>query len=194
MALNSGVGIVQNGLICHLDAGNIRSYPGFGTILYNLMDNSSTTLVNGTTFVNQNLGNFILDGSSNYINIPYQLIQANSSFTISLWVKFITIPSGAFRPIVDAGNVGGGANGYCIAIDNNSKLYIALNSGFVSITNNLLTNVWYHITGTANYGTPYDIKLYINGTLGSVSSSATTNSLSEKSNPNNNPLLFIGWL
>jgi len=178
MALSIGNGIVQDGLICHLDAANIRSYPGFGTTFYNLVDNSVTSLVNGTTFLTNNLGNFILDGASNYINIPYQLIQSNSSFTISLWVKFITIPSGTYRPVVDAGNFGGGGNGYGIAIDNNSKLYIALNSGFVAITNNLSTNVWYHITGTANYGTPYDLKLYINGTLGSVSSSATTNSLS----------------
>lgn len=38
MSANAGVDIVENGLALFIDAGNRRSYPGTGTIWYNLAD------------------------------------------------------------------------------------------------------------------------------------------------------------
>lgn len=60
--------IVTNGLVLNLDAGNLVSYGGTGT-LWNDLTNTTTgaTLVNGPTYTTSNGGGIVLDGADDYI-------------------------------------------------------------------------------------------------------------------------------
>lgn len=60
-------GIVQDGLILNLEAGNINSYPETGVIWRDLTDNASiATLTNGPTFNSANGGSIVFNGVSAY--------------------------------------------------------------------------------------------------------------------------------
>ena len=112
MALNSGVGIVQNGLICHLDAGNIRSYPGFGTYWYDLSGNNLTAIgQSGASYQNSNYSPSILYNgtSSAYHTLPL-LSTATTNITMSVWANITSSSSrGCFF-------VNGNNNGYAIGV------------------------------------------------------------------------------
>jgi hypothetical protein len=133
-------------------------------------------LVGGALYDTANKGSIYLDGVNDYINFTTQPISDNNSLSINCWVKFTTIPS-TFTPIIDAGNVGGGTSGYCISFDNARKIYMAINSGFVNINYTFATNTWYNIAGTAQQGTPYSIKVYVNGVEAAIGSSGASNNL-----------------
>ena len=74
-------GIVTDGLILHLDAGDPRSYPGSGTTWTDLSGSGNNgTLVNGVTYSSSNGGLFDFDGVNDYISIPINL--TNTKYTI----------------------------------------------------------------------------------------------------------------
>jgi len=61
-------GPVTNGLVLYWDAGNLDSYPGTGTTIYDLSGNGNNgTLVNGVTYNQTNGGVLITDGIDDYI-------------------------------------------------------------------------------------------------------------------------------
>lgn len=176
MGIDIGPIEVIDGLVFQVDAANKKSYSGSGITLSGLISGIGATLVNGTGFSSSNGGSFFFDGTNDYINIASQVISSNSSVSLICWAKFNTISS-AYKPLIDAGNLGSGSSGYTLSIDNTNKLYIAINSGYVSVSNSVSSKVWYHIVGTASSGTPYSLKLYINGVLGTISASSSTNNL-----------------
>lgn len=80
-------GIVTNGLVMHLDAGNAASYPGSGTAWTDLSGNGNTvTAINSPTW---NSGGWFATGATGYfnratgINIP----QGNDPYTLQAWVR-----------------------------------------------------------------------------------------------------------
>jgi len=86
-----GGGIVTNGLILNLDAGNASSYPGTGTTWTDLSGNgNNATLVNGVGYSSANGGSLVFDGSNDYANITNNAATsmfALQSFTLDIWVK-----------------------------------------------------------------------------------------------------------
>jgi len=60
--------IVTDGLVLYWDAGNLDSYPGTGTTIYDLSGNSNHgTLINGVGFSGTNGGVLVTDGINDYI-------------------------------------------------------------------------------------------------------------------------------
>ena len=86
-----GMGIIQDGLVLNLDAGNTSSYPGTGTDWFDLTSNNNDgVLTNGPTFDSANGGSIVFDGINDYTNLGSTLNFSNynnSGFTISFWVK-----------------------------------------------------------------------------------------------------------
>ncbi len=81
MGLSHSPTIVTSGLICYLDAGNVKSYPGTGTVWYDLSGNGNNgTLINGPTFSSVNGGVIVLDGVNDYIDVPINL--TNTTYTV----------------------------------------------------------------------------------------------------------------
>ena len=87
--------IVRDGLVLHLDAANIKSYPGSGVTVNDLSGNGNNgTLVNGVGYNTANNGFFTFDATDDYINAG----QANLLFpgpsinaTLTCWIKPNTI-------------------------------------------------------------------------------------------------------
>lgn len=107
MSLSHSPKIITNGLILCVDPDNIKSYPGTGSSIVNLVDGTSQTL-NGT-FSKSSLGIRLTNDNVNFnLNVSRLNINSYSSIrTISLWVNMI--PSSVSRYILDARNgLGGG--------------------------------------------------------------------------------------
>ena len=81
--------IVQPGLKLHLDASTLESYPGSGTIWYDMSGNDNHgTLINGPTFSNNNQGYIDFDGINDYVTIPYNSNWdfGTGEFSIEMWI------------------------------------------------------------------------------------------------------------
>jgi hypothetical protein len=93
MAVFSGPEIVNDGLVLHLDAANLRSYSGSGTTWTDLSGNGNNgTLTNGPTFSTTNNGNINFDGVNDYVRIN-SFNPISTEFTVSTFI-YPTITTG----------------------------------------------------------------------------------------------------
>jgi hypothetical protein len=98
--IHSGQEIVTNGLVLHLDAAQLRSYPTTGTTWTDLSANGNTgTLTNGPTFDSGNGGSIVLDGTNDYINVVDGTSFNSTTFSVCAWVKWNNPTDGARREI-----------------------------------------------------------------------------------------------
>ena len=134
--------IVSNGLILNIDPDNPLSYPGSGSGIKNLIDNSSHTL-NGT-YSKQSIGIRLTNTSTNRLsNVSRLNISSYSSIRmISVWVYIHSSP--ATRYLLDArsGSSGGyiydpeyGPNWIAYYLNNGSR-------STPSVANTFTTGVW----------------------------------------------------
>lgn len=175
MALNVNTGIVQNGLICYLDAGNIRSYPGFGTTWYDLSGNNlNGALTNGPTYSGLNGGCIVFDGINDYINVSHNTLLSASttnSFSLSAWFLSTVNGTSSTLEIVNKRNntagptyVSYGMSWRRVSTSDTIFARIGFTDNSVSDLNSsdLIQNNWYFVTETFD-GTNH--KLYIDGIL-----------------------------
>ncbi|MGY8783680.1 MAG: thrombospondin type 3 repeat-containing protein, partial [Fidelibacterota bacterium] len=91
-------GIVKDGLLLHLDSRNTSSYPGTGSIWYDLSGNGfNGNLINSPSFSDENGGIINLDGSTQWVELNSFVgaLTNTSSYTIFLYFRSIeTSPSG----------------------------------------------------------------------------------------------------
>jgi hypothetical protein len=76
------------GLVLHVDAGNLSSYSGSGITWNDLSGSNHGTLTNGPIYNNGNGGSIVFDGIDDVISFGNILNMGLSSWTISCWVKF----------------------------------------------------------------------------------------------------------
>jgi hypothetical protein len=178
MVLNRNYeGIVTDGLVCNLDAGFTPSYPKSGTTWYDVSSNGNNgTLTNGPTFNSLNGGSIDLDGSDDKV-----LLFSNNNFPTS-YTKFCFFRlknrnnyynlMSASSPVDHVLWVGTFATGvYRLAGANNARSSYSE----VIITTELFDNVWYCAAITFDNST-LQMKLYLNGVLGSTTTSTTISS------------------
>ena len=78
--------IVECGLIFYLDASNVLSYPGSGTVWYNLSDFSKNgTLTNGPTYSSSDGGSIVFDGTNDHI--AYTNPGTPDEYTYDAWIR-----------------------------------------------------------------------------------------------------------
>jgi hypothetical protein len=107
MALSHSPQIVKDGLVLYLDAANIKSYPGTGSVITDLSGNANHgTLINGPTFTSTNLGGISLDGINDYITVADNptLNFGTGDFTVLLWVTNIPLYPGGGKCIIQKGS------------------------------------------------------------------------------------------
>ena len=78
--------IVRDGLILNLDAADINSYPGSGTVWNDVSGNGfNGTLTNGPTFSNNVL---VFDGINDYVETPTSIgAELAGNLTYCIWAK-----------------------------------------------------------------------------------------------------------
>ena len=92
MATNYNPSVVTDGLVFALDAANPKSYPGSGTTWYDIIGNRNGSF-EGATYSSNDLGSVVLDGSNDYVQIPYDsywdsnVFGTATNFTLESWCK-----------------------------------------------------------------------------------------------------------
>jgi len=185
--------LVTDGLVLYLDASNSASYPGSGSVWYDLSGNNNHgTLVNSPTFSNNH---FTLNGTNQYVSFggaPNSL--KTTYFTLSTWFQWATGGStsntGAggidYYPIITKGraeadgdnrdmNYGVGITATAFVGADFEDNSTGLNAPITG-TQTLPQNIWKNVSVVYD-GTWY---IYIDGTL--------TNTLSINRTPRNDSI------
>jgi hypothetical protein len=88
MSLGHGASVVRDGLVLHLDAANIKSYPGTGTTWYDLSGNgNNAALLNGVIYSASFNGNMVYDNIDDIVKItsPTNIPTGSSERSVSIW-------------------------------------------------------------------------------------------------------------
>jgi hypothetical protein len=159
--------VVNDNLVINLDAGNISSYPGSGTVWTNLVDSSNYTISNGS-FDSADGGSIVFNGTSTFVPIGSPL-SSGTHYTMEAWVR-ADIVTGARNVLSSSNNV---------FWNNGSTLSGGVGGSFSLVTSSSFpANAWRHVVLTFNDATN-TMRLYINGTQVSQNLSVTQSYVSE---------------
>jgi hypothetical protein len=167
--------IVTSGLTFAIDAGNLVSYGGVGTTVYDLTATSATgTLTNGPTWTYLSGGTFSFDGTDDNLNFSSYPILTNN-LTLSFWFRTTVIPSG-YKGIVTTWTSGQASqSSYGVQFKNDGTLEpvrpVGSNWNTITSSTNVTNGNWYHCTVVYNTSGTF---LYLNSVL-NASNSATGN-------------------
>lgn len=174
MAANLGPKIIRSGLVLVLDAIDKNSYTGSGTSWRDMSgSNCLGTLTNGPVYYNNTTASSIgFGGGTDYVDIANTSANydfANTTFTISIWVRFFGSQT---KAVVGKGLSTGG---WAIYTNTNGTMYfIAKNSSgldaFFRYTSSTLNdNRWHNFVAVVTTNTTTvssnDIQLYVDGVL-----------------------------
>ena len=153
--------IITRGLVLHLDASALESYPSSGTSWYDISGNGNDgTLSNGPTFNSGNQGYIIFDGTNDYMDsnaTSSNFTFGTGNFTIDMWYYPLTSYAAANGYLIDLGS-----NGTRLQMYYNNIYFYGANSTYAlgSSGSGFAINNWYHIVATRNGS---DLTIYING-------------------------------
>jgi hypothetical protein len=163
MSFANGGRIITSGLVLALDASDVNSYPGSGTIWTDLSgNNNSGSLINGPTFDSGNGGSIVFNGTNNNVTFTATINSVGmyqNNFSNEFWFKPNSITQGALLA-ADGSPVAGGQ--YAVILRSTSILvsFYGQDQGGALPS----TNIWYHFVNTYNYTTKSSI-MYVNGSL-----------------------------
>jgi hypothetical protein len=151
--------IITDGLVLALDAGNVKSYAGSGTVWNDLSGNGNNgTLTNGPTFDGANNGSIVFDGSNDCVVVNSNAnILSKTTYTKITW--FYTTSFASINNIISGGN--SGQHAFWLGGTNTLR---AGHNGIwdrVISTTTLSVNTWYFGAVTFNSSTGW--VLYLNG-------------------------------
>jgi hypothetical protein len=182
MGFHRGPNIVRDGLVFALDAGAVRSYPGSGTTVYDLIGSNNGTFTNGVVFQTNVGGVWEFDGTNDYINFPANAENIISEVTCEAWFKPTGTPLNGYHVLFQKnGGYSGGAI-YGLRANPGGDFLGMIgwgpNSGeLLSITGRpsgydpLTIGQWYHVVCT--YDSNYHLKLYVDGIYVGVNTNGT---------------------
>jgi hypothetical protein len=175
MSLGHGASVVRDGLVLHLDAANVKSYPGTGTVWNDLSGNSNNgTLVNGPTYSSDNKGGFVLDGVNDYVD--YSIANPYAE-TITVWAKSNTPNWNNYGWLSSSRKV----NGHILhpTINTKAVAFYVYNSasaftlmGNITVADITIPHMYSYTTNGSN-----SHKVYLDGVLVLTSTTAITRSL-----------------
>jgi hypothetical protein len=150
--------------VLHLDAANKKSYPGSGTVWYDLSGNGKNgTLTNGPTFSSDNGGSIAFDETNDYVSVSNFGIQSHS---ICAFVR--TNKLNDFQGIFGQANDIWNNLSVALRIKNNNAINYVLSGSGTSSGNyseyetnfQLSANTWYYVCST--FDRP-NRNIYLNG-------------------------------
>lgn len=165
MAVGYNPTIVTSNLLAYIDAGNTRSYPGTGTIMYDLSGNGRNATVNGTpTFTNYY---FTTTADTTYISLPSAgLSPGVGNFTYSIWVWFNSIDSS--DTLIENGSW---TDTLLFRLETNTVTVYAETTLRGSFSWTPSINTWYNVVFTRESSTT---SMFVNGVLTGTPFTMTT--------------------
>ena len=163
--VTSSSGIITDGLILNLDAGNTLSYPGTGANWFDLTSNDNDgVLLNGASYSTDGGGSISFDGVNDYVDMnSFGVGDDLSDYTFCVWSK-----NSNNGHVLTKGRDGNG-NGWSLTIGtyNNQFGVGAVKStsgtyGYILLGGTYQPNKWDYISGTWDSVNGI-ISLYING-------------------------------
>jgi hypothetical protein len=174
-------GIISSGLILHVDANNLTSYPGTGTTWYDLSPNGYDATLSGNATYNSSNGGYI-DLQSNTGYIDFGLSSAGSGTSAYTWGGWFNVPSFTSVPMARGNDMTDSyPNGWNLATVFQSNTFAAsmiTTVPGVTQTNSIYsstpsTDTWYNHITVWNPGV--SLKVYVNGVLRSTENTSATN-------------------
>lgn len=167
----------NDGLVSYLDAGDLNSYPGSGTVWYDLNQNINYNM----TDITYTGSTFVFNGTSSYaISASVIEFERTDKFSLCSWVNSTTVNN---QQIIN--NENSSYAGYSILIHSTNTVSFNLRNSATVLINiksvaTLSPNTWYHICGTYNGNGKADgMSIYINGVKQSIT--VSTDNLSTSS-------------
>jgi len=192
MAVNTRNSIVTNGLVLALDAGNTKSYTSGSTTWRDISGNGRNgTLTSSPTYSNINGGSIAFNNTSSYCAFSGNTFNISPGTTGELSLEIWVYPTGPYSPYIQgsATNLGGffgqgfynSSIGWGIGMNttsgvNNFAFQVRNFSTISQPTSSFTNNNWYHVVGT--FTRNENVRLYVNGILTAVTSSANIGNLS----------------
>jgi hypothetical protein len=164
MAIFSGPEIVNDGLVLHLDAANLRSYPGSGTTWSDLNTGGNNgELVNSPIYSNDFKGYFSF-ATNTLIKIPNDTRLDLQTVTVEVWFKTNALSQNGF--LFEKGLVN---TQYNLFFESNTLRWrhkrvgtAFVNTIGITTANFITTDKWYQVVATWQSGLQ---GVYINGVL-----------------------------
>ena len=191
MGLTHSPKIVRDGLVLHLDAANVKSYPGSGSTWKDLSGyGNHGSLVADASFSSDNKGTMNFDGTGDYVSVSASSsinMVADQPVTISYWMYLNQTASerSTFIGPINK-NYFGRSYGHLISPSTNGFLLYTDDDTSVEASSSTVIskNKWYHVCSVY---TTSKISLYLDGELDTENSVMTGFSLTVDTNT-----LFIG--
>lgn len=161
-----GPNIINDGLMFYLDAANNKSYPGTGTIWYDLMNTKDGTITNGAQYDNTNIETFTFDGTDGKIVIdntrPFNEVDnlytdSSTKYTANVWFK--TTNTGSITLLGKSGGWGGSAT-FVMGVTNANSIRSVIRGSSTTTSSVLNVGSWNMSSYTWDGTT---LKCYVNG-------------------------------
>jgi hypothetical protein len=163
-----GLGVVRNGLVLNLDAGNYSSYNGSGSTWFDLSPSVyDGELINSPVFTPSVGGNLSFDGVDDYVdlgkNLDFASTQFSNGFSIEMWVNPIVSTENA--ALFSSAQGGSGTEWQLYVWYNTDQKFGTAqryggNQNDFQTVNTFAPNNWYHLMVTSNNST---CRIYVNG-------------------------------
>lgn len=160
-----GIGaVVTQGLLIHLDAGNLSSYPGSGSTWTDLSSNGHHgTIQNGAVYVSSSPQNLDFDGNNDYVNFTSGgQILTSSATEISCFLWLYPVSDGVVFSVLGGSSLSSSYHHSSIEINSSGQVSMALwhNSLNSKVVSQVTLNTWNNI-GFTHDGTTFTG--YVNG-------------------------------
>lgn len=150
--------------VLYLDAGNVGSYPGTGTVWTDLIGGKVFNLINGPGYDPTNGGKFYFYASGNQYAECNTSLPNLSTWSVAVWHYYTGSNVGSAPCIVTEIFPGSTSNINYSVGDNNGGFTSGFFDGGWRVTTNysLTPNNWYYIVGTYDGNT---LNMYVNNSL-----------------------------
>ena len=171
MALGHAPSIIMDGIVAYIDVANVRSYPGSGDVVTDLISGYSSTGASaiqmssiGATF-----------GTNKNISFTTVTAVSNTSYSKCCWFNLDDVTT--FQPLI----CGTGSNRHCMWMNKTANLTASHSNTspfsvptFTSIagTTTLSTGIWYF--GAVTYSSTSGFNIYLNNRRDQTSATTQT--------------------
>ena len=189
MSVFGGPDIVTDGLVLHLDAANRKSYPGSGTTWYDLSGNGSNATRYNSSFTGDA---FSFDGNTDYFLVGN--VGSNSVKTVSCWFTMDNVDTQ--MALFGFGTVATNTQDiYMWGADSNGAFgfnhWNGDSWGFAGGEDLIKNNGYFNVVAEFNFSDYTSNRLWLNGTLKTLSNQRGTNL--QRSQSNNFGIGINGW-